>query len=207
MPLPSALPKQTRSACTPKCSCAPPGARRKPVMTSSNTASAPWRWARSTICLEQARAPARACPPARSTTQATCSGQRSSAAASAAQVGERDRSRPASGRPPARPGGAWSSRCTSRASRGSRSTITRSRPVVGAREAHGGAGRVGARLGEAHPLGARARARRCRSATSSSSGCGSVKVIPLRSCSTIAASTAGWQCPRMIGPSAIGKSR
>ena len=41
MPPAMALAKIARSAVSPKCSCAPPRATRNPVMTSSNTSSAP----------------------------------------------------------------------------------------------------------------------------------------------------------------------
>ena len=41
IPLATAFEKQARSAVTPKCSCAPPRASRKPVHISSNTRRAP----------------------------------------------------------------------------------------------------------------------------------------------------------------------
>ena len=45
-----------------------------------------------------------------------------------------------------------------------------------------------------------------RSAISTSIGWGSVKEIPSASCRSIAAFTLGHACPRITGPSAIGKS-
>ena len=64
-PLPSALPKVARSGAMSKTSWPPPMAQRNPLIVSSNTSNAPWRWARARKPLQEVRRWARRCGRAR----------------------------------------------------------------------------------------------------------------------------------------------